>query len=402
MRDGEQGSGQPNESGKSSTLDIIEEMIGCQLDTAEAQRLGGAPDDQLGYFLGKFAPFWYDWLDRRAIKGKAVAGKPMYLASGVGPDATPGTSLADYKRVALCFDEVAVPDPLAGPLHGAVEAANATGGFSIERARRGFRAGILRLAEIAPLVRSGAFVLVPDAFCGLHPLIQELAREEVSRAPPEEEEYPERFYRDRYAIAVALAASTEAWPIATTTGVFERMERGIAAMATAGRSMDLEVGKAIAKFGLPDASAVPIDLLVRVREDEASIGEFRGKLSRSLVRASHLAEHDPKLFAEFLDDELRAAADRCRDAIRMSSSLDGAVAPALAALSLAAITFGFGGSLNLADPIEIAKLSAELAVPGAAWLLVQITRRFGSPNVRRTRRLAELYGCLVEGHGEGT
>jgi hypothetical protein len=55
MRVGEEGSehaGKPDESGKASTLDIVEEMIGCQLDIAEAERLGGAPDDQLGYFLG--------------------------------------------------------------------------------------------------------------------------------------------------------------------------------------------------------------------------------------------------------------------------------------------------------------------------------------------------------------
>jgi hypothetical protein len=405
MSAGEHGSedmSQPDERARASTLDLVEEMIGCELDVAEAERLGGAPDEQLGYFLEKFASFWYDWFERRAVKGKAVSGKPIYLASGVGPDANPGMSLADYKRVALFFDEIGVADPLAGALHGAVETANLTGEISIEWTHRGFRAGLLRLAEIAPLVRSGAFVLVPDAFCSLHPLTQELARKELGRASPEEEEYPARFDRDRYAIAVALAATAEAWPIATTTGVFERMERGVMAMATAGRAVDLEIGKAMAKFGLPDASVVPIDLLVRIREDESNILEFRRKLSCSLARARVLAEDDPKLFAEFLDDELRSAAERSRDAIRMSSSLDGAVAPALAALLLAATKFGFGGAIDLADPLEIAKLSAEVAVPGAAWLLAQITRRFASPQVRRTRRLAELYGCLVKGGSDVT
>jgi hypothetical protein len=373
-------------------------MIGCELDASEAERLAGAPDDQLGFFLSKFATKWYGWLEDRAIGQRAIAGKPLYLSSGIDfiDDANSVMSVSAYKRAALCFTEIAVPDPLAAALHPAVEVGNLTGAFPIEKTQCAFRDGLLRLAEIAPLIRAGAFVLAPSAFCGLHPIVQSRAREELQNASPQELQFPARFDLDDFAIAVALAACTEAWPIATRPGVFERIEKGLSAAARKGKSLDFEVARAITSFDLPDASQVDAQLLAKVRMDNRRFAEFREKLDLAIVDGAKIAEDNPELFAIFLKDHLAAAAEECRKAAHFSPALDGVIAPTVAALSIAAAKFGVGEGVDLNNHAKLLAAVSEIALPGAAWFITQVARAFVSPEVRGKRRLARLYGSLTE------
>lgn len=379
-----------------TSLEMVESLIGCTLDETEAERLANSPEDQLADYLSKFAPAWFGWFEQSALRDRVIAGKPIYMAPGIGANSEPGLSLADYKRAALCFSEVAIADPLAALLHAPILMAHATDGmWPVELTQHAFRAGIRRLAQIAPLVRTGALVLVPDIFCNDHPSVQEHARKEVDLAPATDNEFPAQLDLDDFALATAIATHTQAWPVATRMEVFERMERGILTAATTMRRREIEVAKALARFGLPDAGPIPIELLLEVRAGEASFADFRNKLSTTMIRAYALAKDDPLHFSTFLRDELEGAAHSCREAAKMSSAIDGAVAPALTTLLLAATRFVFE-SVNLSDPKELARLTAELAAPGAVWLAMQMIRRLTSANVRENRRLAELYGCLMQ------
>ncbi|KRP89233.1 hypothetical protein AOQ73_26810 [Bradyrhizobium pachyrhizi] len=398
------------------SLQAVEDLTGCDFDLTEAEKLAGAPEDQLGFFLSKFAPSWYDWLDNEGIAARTIADKPLYLPSG--PDYSDGKSAvlmssASYKRAALCFTTIAVPDPLASALHAAVEGANMLGTFPIEKTQAAFRAGLLRLAEIAPLVRAGAFTLMPNAFAGLHPTLQEHAREELRNFSFEDLEFwtklvqdadpgatdevirfGVRYLTDEFALALAWVATTGAWPITATPHVFERIEEGLSQTAKKGKGIGLEVARAIATFQLPDASGVDWSLLAKIRTDDPRFAEFRTNLDLAVVEASRNAGESPELFAAFLKDLLQKSAEQCRKAGGFSSSLDGVLAPTLASLSIAAAKVNIEG-ISIADVGKVAVAAAEIVSPGAAWLVLQAIASL-SPKAAGERRIARLYGSLAQ------
>lgn len=315
---------------------VEEQLLGDDLDEKGVIRLAEAPDYQLAQFLGKFAEVWYEWFEQEGQRNRSIEAKPLYLASGIRSADPVSMSLDDYKRLALCFDQVAVPDPLAEALHAAVEVGNLLGQINVAAARLDFRVGLSRLAEIAPLVRSGACVLVPHTFCGVHPEVQALARAEIDRAPVDDRGYPERFDAGAYAVALGLTSSTGAWPFVDRLGVYERLKRGLRSKLPPQRATDLEVTRAQVRFGLPDPSGVSVELLTKLRSDEDAFAEFRVKLTGAIAHASRVAGESPELFSEFLQTELEDAARRCRDVVKFSPALDGTIGPAAATFMLAA------------------------------------------------------------------
>ncbi|MCA1386124.1 MULTISPECIES: hypothetical protein [unclassified Bradyrhizobium] len=356
------------------SLQAVEDLIGCHFDVDEAEKLSGAPDDQLSDFLARFAPAWYDWLESDGIAARAIADKPLYLPSGADQFGEEGPLLmssASYKRAALCFSSIAVPDLLAAAMHPSVETGQLIGSFSLEEARTGFRAGLMRLAEIAPLVRAGAFAVVPHGFGGLHPILQAHAREELKNVSSEDTEFwaklvrdanpgaPEdsinfgiRFLSDEVALALAWVATTGAWPITTAPHVFERIEKGLAQTADKGKSMGIEVARAITTFQLLDASGVDWELLSKIRADDHRFADFRANLDLAIVQASKNAGQSPQLFAAFLKDLLQDSADECSKAGGFSSSWDGMWGPTFASLSIATMF----------------AIVCDLTVPGGPWM----------------------------------
>ncbi|WP_064713570.1 hypothetical protein [Rhizobium bangladeshense] len=397
------------------SLASVESLIGETFDHATARRLAGAPEDQLSAFLGEFAEAWYNWLENEGIKSRMIAGSPLYLPSAIDYDDRRNPlvmSLASYKRGALCFPTVAVPDPLAGALHGAIEAASLTGSFPLAKTRKAFRSGLLRLAEIAPLVRIGALSLVPNQFGGLHPIIQNHARHELKNVTDEDKQYWQQLIRkrfpaaeereiefgarqmsDEFALALAWVAATGAWPLTNTPHVFDRISSGFSKAETDGKALGIEVARAMTTFQLPDTSCIDIELLSKLRLNDENFADFRSQLELALIRAQSSAGDRPELFRSLLKDELTQAAEKCEIRGSLASAFDGIGVPALSSLTIAAVKIGFG-DLNIADPNKLAIAAAEVAAPGIVWLLAEAIAAMSSKQ-RDARQTARVYGSLA-------
>jgi hypothetical protein len=397
------------------SLEVIERIIGDKLSLKEAERVAGAPEEQLGELLGQFAEVWYGWLEDQAIKLRIIAGSPLYLPSGADYDDRRNPlimSLASYKRGALCFPTVAVPDPLAGALHGAIEAADLTGRFPLDKTRDAFRSGLLRLAEIAPLIRAGALSLVPNQFGGLHPIIQGHAKQELKNVTDDDQQYwhqlirrrfPEaeerdvefgaRHMSDEFALALAWVAATGAWPVTNTPHVFDRISSGFSRAEKDGKAVGIEVARAMTTFQLPDTSRVDVELLSKLRLNDENFADFRNQLELALIRAQSSAGDNPEVFKSLLREELTQAAEKCRAKGSFASAIGGIGVPALSTLSIAAVKIGFG-DLNIADPNKLAIAAAEVAAPGAVWLMAEAIAALSSEK-RGARQAARLYGSLA-------
>jgi hypothetical protein len=381
-------------------LQIIENFCGEPLDAELAQRLGSAPSDQLIALVEKLSPYWYDWYDD-ALADDSDGDNFHFMASDHWNADSRIMPAAEYKKLALYYPKIGIPDPLAWTLKSQIDAAALIGAVDTGNLQRNVIEGLAVLAEIAPLVRMGALKLIPHLFASLHPKLQDVARTELEREDPADRipGTARSFIASEYAVLSAMAGTLGVNPVAGSPRMWNELRKGVDALAKRSDPVSMEVQHAFVNFDVPGVAALPMHDLVALRRDSEAFGEFRLKLASAVTSADQLAHEKQELFELHLHDHLESARARCEHEARTSTALDAFVLPTAAGLTVGAVTIAAKYSLLSKipeDPSDALIALASVGAPGAAWLLASLARCL-LPSRKHAANLARVYGAITEG-----
>jgi hypothetical protein len=322
------------------SLQIIENFCGQDLDAELVQRLASGPQEHIVSVVAEhLTEPWYDWYDK-ALQDDSGLDDFHFTASDRWGSDTGIMPASEYKKLALYYPKIGIPDPLAWILRAQVEVATLVGSVDREKLQENFTVGLGVLAEIAPLIKMGAFKLIPHLFAGLHPKLQAVARTELEKADPKDRiPGSERgFLASEYAIMSAMAGTLGSNPVASNLRIWNEMQKGVAELAKRSDPVSLAVQHAFVKFDIPGVTALPMNDLVALRRDSRAFGEFREKLGSTIIQADTAASESPEIFQNVVRDHLESARSQCEHEARTSSALEAFVLPTSAGFLVGATT----------------------------------------------------------------
>ncbi|SDQ73191.1 hypothetical protein [Paraburkholderia tuberum] len=378
---------------ENSSLDVIESFTGEPLDDAIATQLSTGPEQHIIDLVLRLDKFWDAWLTAQAAPDHSP--EMFYFLAGSQYE-TQILPVSYYKRSALYFPTIAMPDPVEVAIAVPMFAWAATDMVDATALREGFAQGVRMLVEIAPLIRAGAVEMVPSTHASLSRRAQAIARETSRIAVEDEKDIQSASYFElqQYACATGVCTACAYWPLASSRRLWERLDAGADDLAKRTRG-DVTVEKAVAQFDLPSTALVPLNQLLLVRADEQSFSDFREAIGVAFVEAARVATQDGAEYAvKYVREQLELRRAQCETAARRINALDGLLLPTGAILTAAGLSWALGFSPIKGAP-ELTKLATDALAPGAAWLAARLFQEL-SPKVKQACAAAAVYGALVE------
>jgi hypothetical protein len=376
-----------------NSLEVFETFMGEPLGDESLRSLVNAPDEQIAYFGHQLSHAWDTWLSSRFQRDVVPESTPLFLQRNFHHGATSLISAAACKRLALYFDRISIPDPLEASVGARMMLWSTINELDVDAYKKELETGYSALITILPLLRTGALSLAPMGLGGLRPEVQEGSRRELAHIMFRASGSIDRDEAVELALATTLCERTIHWPVAGSTTLWAHLQS--AARTIAGSKPNLGViHQAVAEFEVPSASKVAMDDLIRLRANEQSFAEFRDAYGAAMREAAEAARRDGEEVAKVvLRDRLLPHRDRCLDAVKKTSSLEGMILPTGALLGAACVNYALG--VLPSGTQDLQKLAVELAAPGAVWLAALLGQSWASL-ASGGDSVTAVYGALLE------